>query len=83
MIHTDDTCPECRGLKRIPAPGGTSVKNGVLVHDLVHRQRRCPTCLGIGKQPILEPSSAPSPNAAPHEHAEAEEAAYLEETSNG
>ena len=50
MSTTDDTCPKCRGLKRIPASGGTSVKNGVLVHDLVHRERRCPTCNGTGKR---------------------------------
>ena len=77
VTRTDDKCPECGGIGSIKYvswyPGCSDI-----VTDA-----DCAACLGTGKRQILEPSSAPPPNAAPHEHAEAEEAAYLEETSNG
>ena len=79
MTHTDDTCPECKGEAVLPP---TAVRCGCET-IVILQARLCPACNGTGKQPISELPSAHPPNAAPHEHAEVEEAAYLEETSNG
>ena len=73
MTRDDEKCPECGGSGlRDPDNGGPPVWSTTM------RLEDCPTCNGTGKQPMLEPSSASPPNAAPHEHTEAEEAAYLE-----